>query len=484
MAHGANSFQETAQLVVNLLPESDANLVNTVGSWSVTSGNATVATDADMLVFPGIEYSPRHSLRITPTDTNPVTLTVDNVSSAIEDRGDDFSFHYRIKSDRNVTAKTTLTRISSSDSTVREELCASNRWSIVRAEPIDIPQTTSTQSFSVEIEISGHEQVPLYLSLPVAYIEFSFTRNSFIRECVTLLPDVLLQKDSQQQFPSFPMARMMDVGLGYAGLSDQQRKHFRYRDIESGKDLDDVHTLSGMVEPDVVTDEFVKWLSQFSGITLLGSSTSTTAWGNLPTTWSTIQSSVDDIDAEDMAIVSISRDGSGTVTATVSSSDASGLQIGDQVKVFGTTDFDGTFTLTDVATSSPNSTLEWSDAGSVTTESSGSVTYLEWSEIEFYDVATAGLYEYWRWQLETNYNGYKAGTITSIEESAKYFLSGAQECRVTDHYGGDRWAIHIETLTSETPGGVVGTPSDIVLGAVALTVPAGFIVTHSCVASL
>jgi len=39
-------------------------------------------------------------------------------------------------------------------------------------------------------------------------------------------------------------------------------------------------------------------------------------------------------------------------------------------------------------------------------------------------------------------------------------------------------------LTSETPGGVVGTPSDIVLGAVALTVPAGFIVTHSCVASL
>lgn len=481
MSHNVTDMQRTANLVVNLLPDRDKYLVNTTGSWSVTSGNATISSDANMLPIAGI---PNHSLLVTPTDTNPVTLTVNNVSSTTADRGDDFAFLFRIKGERNLGITTTLARVSSTDSTSRTETATANRWSIIRGTPVDVPQVTATQAFSIAIEIEDHEQTAFFISMPVAYMEYAFTRNSFLRECITLMPSVLLQSDSEQTYPSFPMSRMMDVGLGYAGLADQQRKHFRYRDIASGKDENDPDTLSGLVDAVAVDDDYVQWLSQFTGVTLLGSSTSTTAWGSLPSTWSGIQSTVDDTDSEDMAIVSISRDGSGVVTATVSSSDAFGVQTGDEVKVFGTTDFNGTFTLTDVTTGSPNSTLEWSDAGSATTESSGSVTYLEWSEIEIYDVATAGLLEYWRWQLQTNYNGYKAGTIGSIKESAKYFLTDNKECRVTDHYGGDRWAIHIETLTSETPGGTLGNPSDVILGAVSLTIPAGFIVTHACVSSL
>lgn len=481
MAHYISDTQRTAGLVVNLLPDSDKYLINTTGSWSVTSGNATISSDANMLPLANIQ---NHSLMVVPTNADPITLTVNNVSSTVKDHGDDFSFLFRIKGERNLDVTTTLARINSTDSTSRNETAIANRWSIIRGTPIDVPETTATHDFSMTIEISQHEQTTFYMSMFVAYMEYAFTRNSFLRECVTLMPSVLLQSDSEQTYPSFPMARMMDVGLGYAGLADQQRQHFRYRDIASGKDEDHVHSLSGLVEPTAVDDEYVPWLSQFTGVTLLGSSTSTTAWGSLPSTWSGIQSTVDDTDSEDMAIVSISRDGSGVVTATVASSDAFGVQIGDEIKVFGTTDFNGTFTLTDVTTSSPNSTLKWSDAGSVTTESSGSVTYLEWSEIEIYDVATAGLFEYWRWQLQTDYNGYKAGTINSIKESAKYFLTDNKQCRVTDHYGGDRWAIHIETLTTETPGGTLGNPSDVVLGAVALTIPAGFIVTHACVSSL
>lgn len=480
MTHVNAVFTEDPNLTKNLLSHSDAELINTVGSWTVTSGNASLVSTAS---FSPVDFYNAHSLKITPTNTDPITLTVDNIVVMSDASGDDVSFHCRFYGSRNITFATTITNVTSSSTSTREEVCPSNRWSIVRGEPVDVPITTADQTFSFTFQISDHDGQVCYISLPTAYLEYAFTGNAFMREMTTLLPRVIVEQDSEQQYPTFPLARFAELGLSFAGLAMRQRERFRYRDAMAGRDENDPSTLSQLVDPTVCDDTFVPWLAQFAGIKLLGSSTSTTAWGNLPGTWAT-QSLADEAASEDLAIVTISRDGAGEVTAVVSSADAQGLEAGDVISVFGTTDFNGSFTLTEVTDASPNSTMKWDDAGSVTSETSGSITHVEWIELETYDVATAGLTAYWRWQLQTKYNGYKAGTVEAIEESAKYFLSDTQSCRVTTHYGGDRWAIHIETLTSETPGGVTGVASDLIVETVSSTIPAGFTYSHACVTSL
>jgi len=480
MSHIAVQFNENPNVVQNLLPYADGELINTVGSWTVTSGNASLTSTAS--VSPTDRYA-AHSLRVTPTNSDPVVLSIDNVVVGSANGGDDLSFHCRFYGTRNITFTTTLMNDTASLTTVRSEVCPSNRWSIVRGEPVDIPTTTASQTFSFDFQVEGHEGQQFYISLPTVYLEYAFTSNLFMREVVTLLPRVLVEQDSTQTYPTFPLSRLAELGTAFAGLAMRQMSRFRYRDAMSGRDPSDPTTLSELVDPTVCDDAFVPWLAQFAGIELLGSTTSTTAWGNLPGTW-TQQSLADETASEDISIVTITRDGAGEVTAVVASADAQGLQVGDVISVFGTTDFNGTFTLTGVTEATPNSTLVWNDAGSATSESAGSVTHVEWIELETYDVATAGLSAYWRWQLENKYNGFKAGTLKSIEDSAKYFLNDTKACRVTDHYGGDRWAIHIETLTSETPGGTTGVSSDLIVETVSLTIPAGFTYTHECVASL
>lgn len=93
--------------------------------------------------------------------------------------------------------------------------------------------------------------------------------------------------------------------------------------------------------------------------------------------------------------------------------------------------------------------------------------------------------EYLEWQLSSSYHGRASGSRQAILESAKQVLiktvdgsSSTQSVSLTPKFGGDPWAIRIQTISNETLDANVGESSDIVLSAVEPARPLGYKITH------
>lgn len=99
------------------------------------------------------------------------------------------------------------------------------------------------------------------------------------------------------------------------------------------------------------------------------------------------------------------------------------------------------------------------------------------------NLATAG--DYTEWQLRNSYYGRAAGSRQSMIDSAKRVLiktdDGEQSTlgvSLTPKFGGNPWAIRIQTLANETLDAIAGESSNLVLSAVELSRPLGFEITH------
>jgi hypothetical protein len=472
----------------NLLDFNDWVLNENTGSWQITSGNAFLSLSSSQKA---LDFLPNRSLRIRPSNNGPVVLSINGIETSIDDGGDDLSFHARVKCLNPISSNIKIFRLSSDSFSEKFSVSPSERWSIIRAQPIEVPISNQRSVFSIEITFADHQGKDIFLALPTAYLEYAFVRNPVLREALRQLPEIFLEIDSEQTDPTNPMLRLFEIASAWGGYSEKLRQQFRYLDIETAQNENLQGFKSALVDPAATEERFLPWLAQFTGIFLLGSRTATTAWGSLPPNWDELLE-VDDFTSIDIEIISISRDSEGLVTAVVDNETAYGLEVGDIVLVYGTSDFnvtpdDGGVALISVTNEITTSTLQWFDAGDVASESAGYVNFVEWKEIEEFGAATAGLSEYWRWQIETHYNGYQAGTVEAIKESAKFFLTGEKFCEVKTHVANDstwedRWNITVKTLVNETPGGTIGSlSSPVVLDAVSKTKPAGFVLNHSIV---
>lgn len=572
MSHG-DEFRKFSEFAVNKLPAADYQFASESGSWSVSAGNATITVDADNKPYSN-GYS---SLKLTPSDTSDFTIDCNSVTTSATDQRDDIVLHALVKSSVTCSATIAVTNSEGLTGTSRTVAVPANRWFVIRGEGIDIPQSTSRYELSFSVTFSNHTaSTPIYFAYPTVMADFAFTDNMFVRECVPLIPEVLVVKDSEQTYPSFPMLRLLDVGATYSGLAFEQYDHFRYSDIEAGKDTNDTTTLSGLVNVANAEEEYLPWLSQFAGVKLAGAKAGTTPWENLVgsgalTTWSDVMSEADDDGFDAIDIVSIARAASGDVTVTVNSGDwpspapeteetiivagttsfdgqheinavnagsyeiiyndgvewgsltrdGSGnvvgyiksdstskyldyipnwAEVGTNITVSNVTDasFNGAFAITEINRSA--ATISWNDGSStsavatdegygayVVSESSvGQVTQVDtsWLDLELYDLAATSLSSFYRDQISYAYGGYKGGSYSSLNMAVKQFLRDTKTVQITKRYGGDNWAILVETLTSETPNGVDDTEAEVVVDMINISKPVGFVVTHLCRATL
>ena len=203
---------------------------------------------------------------------------------------------------------------------------------------------------------------------------------------------------------------------------------------------------------------------------------------------------------------SLTRDSSGNVVGYIDPSSATHqlnppdwAVVGGTIDIAGVTDtsFNGSFTIT--AINAPANTISWNDGTTTAaTESTGFGSYFinesgvgtitqvdsSWLDLELYDLAASSLEEFYRSQIRNAYNGYKAGSLASLELATKEFLKDTKTVSITQHYQNDQWSILIETLTSETPEGVDDTASEVIENVIIKAKPAGYVVTHLCRATL
>lgn len=83
-----------------------------------------------------------------------------------------------------------------------------------------------------------------------------------------------------------------------------------------------------------------------------------------------------------------------------------------------------------------------------------------------------------RWQVDTAFFGRKAGSLEALRETVKYALTGTKFTTVYRHYLGNPWHIKIYTKTAETPGGVEGQSSQLILDLIQKAKPVGYEFFH------
>ena len=481
MAHLTN-FELAPRVVGNRLANTDQIVDATLGSWTVTSGNATLT--------PVFNMTPDEStafivMQIDASDTDDIVLTCDNTATEHDDITDYMTLMTQVKSTKDllVTMKLERFRGATPLSEERTVAVAGDRWNVVRGEPLFLPRATEAYVVKPTITIANHAQYPVYLYRPVIYPEFGFRRNTMLREIAAYMPRVFLEKDREQSYPRYPLLRLLDIGTGYGSMAIEQYKHFFFRDPETGSLNPDVLSLSGLIEPSIADDAYLPWLGSITGNELLGDSPSTTPWANFPSTWQDWLTEIDTDTYTQMTITAISNDGAGEVTVTVSSSLESWCVIGAVVDIGGTTAFDGQFEITSVTGGSNQFTYNDASTVAASSEATGTADFVDnsWEEIERYQLVSTTVEDFWRWQLENSYYARKAGTLTSIQQTLELVLTG------TKSYSIDTSApfyIVIQTLTSETLDGITGEASELILGVLENVRPVGNILTHECVTSL
>ena len=397
MATSSDAAESLSGSCRNLLDPEDFYFNTSTGTWQTTNGTSSV----DFSFRFKNQY---HTLKATPSSSSQVTLQHGQIQLPSLYKNDFITFYGHIYCESKVTVTVTVTSSYGDSSSVTTVLNALT-WGIVRGPEIQVPPTEGNTGFTTTIQIVNHNNSAIYLAHPVLTNTYAIRNNLFLRMCMERMPVFFIEKDSEQTAPNFPMLRLMDVGLAYAGKAVDELDSFPYLDIASGYDATDNSTKSSLVEPQVANKEFLPWLAQIVGTKLSQSAGGSTPWGNLPTTWASFVSLIDTGDA--------------------------------------------------------NATADW-------------------EEIETYNTSDNNFVQGRRDQITTARIGHNAGTKTAIIDSTETVLTGTKTVNYIVDPIANPWTITLETLTSETPGGVHDEDSETVINAVEKSRPMGFTIQHIC----
>ena len=397
MATSSDAAESLSGSCRNLLAPEDFYFNTSTGTWQTTNGTSSV----DFSFRFKNQY---HTLKVTPSSSSQVTLQHEQIQLPSSYKNDFITFYGHIYCESKVTVTVTVTSSYGDSSSVTTVLNALT-WGIVRGPEIVVPPTEGNTGFTTTIQIVNHNNSAIYLAHPVLTNTYAIRNNLFLRMCMERMPAFFIEKDSEQTAPNFPMLRLMDVGLAYAGKAVDELDSFPYLDIAGGYDATDDSTKSSLVEPQVANKEFLPWLAQIVGTKLSQSAGGSTPWGNLPTTWASFVSLIDTGDA--------------------------------------------------------NATADW-------------------DEIETYNTSDNNFVQGRRDQITTARIGHNAGTKTAIIESAQTVLTGTKTVNYIVDPIANPWTITLQTLTSETPGGVHDEDSETVINAVEKSRPMGFTIQHIC----
>jgi hypothetical protein len=481
MTRSADALSKISSHYTNFLEQDDTYFISSSGSWTAT--NASLVVENTRL-FRGFYKTLSVQALSSGSPFTDVEITHEPFLVSAEYLGDSIDATAFFFASTPVEIAVKIENSISQSITTEYFFVPASTWTLIKSDTLPVPTNVVNQTFSATFYIRSSSGLFNFLfAHPVAKNAYGFADNLFLRETIARMPRFLIDLDAEQSRPKYPMTRFIDVGLAYADRAFRQALDFRYRDISEGYIESDDSTKSTLVDPSIVDADYLPWLAQFVGIKLDRLASGTTPWRNLPSSWEGFHEDIDPAADITYSISSISRDGSGTVTAVVSTSPTE-INIGDTVTIEGASTFNGQFELTDVDTGT--NTLTWSQDGSAVSGSTGTVTLVdtEWIEIETLDTTDANYIPSRRELVEDRRTGYDSGTCKSIRDAIRYLLTGTKTIDVSFDPIQNPWKIYIKTLTSETPSGVTGQESALLLSELNKVRPMGFKIYHECVSSL
>ena len=164
----------------------------------------------------------------------------------------------------------------------------SGDWYLVRTDSLSVPITPTTGKYRISLSYavtSATSGESVILHYPTVYEQLALMRNDYVMDCWDVLPFLFKNNDNETPLPSYPLLRMMEIGMQAHGVINDIAAGFQYVDISDGKDLTDENTLSLLVQPSRIPREYIFWVAQFTGTQLLNPTAGATPWANIPATW-------------------------------------------------------------------------------------------------------------------------------------------------------------------------------------------------------
>jgi hypothetical protein len=245
-------------------------------NYRSASGGTVLSDGSDWAVTGGvIEYisteflsKRRFVIRIAPSGSGPVTLTLPEEALRLGANGKKLSFNAKVKPLSQCFVSTLLEVDGGSSDEAFGSLIPGGLYSAVQSNAERVPSDEEGHSVSVSITFTLHEGSNIYLTYPNLIDDEAFYSNIYIPLLRNFMPDFYWEIDSSQKHPSYPFHRFFDVLTTTANeVYREYSAIYPYERFEVGSTalLPEAVSKSVLVDPFAVREKYIPWLSQFTG---------------------------------------------------------------------------------------------------------------------------------------------------------------------------------------------------------------------------
>lgn len=229
--------------------------------WSSTNSNLSIISTEFITTL-------RHVCRLAPSGTNDIELSLPTQYIPSGYSGSNISFNAKLKPSSEASITTLLSVDGETTPIGNQQRLSGGVYGAIQSNVVAIPDDASEHTVSILVTISGHDGGNIYLTYPNLIDDLAFYQNDIVRLSRNFMPDFYWEIDSQQQYPTAPYHRLIDVLT--SGIDETKKEYssiypFNRYEVDYADELKESWALSSLVDPSNVRDRYINWLAQFTG---------------------------------------------------------------------------------------------------------------------------------------------------------------------------------------------------------------------------
>jgi hypothetical protein len=481
---------------VNLIPNRNSLYSDTSNDWAGL--NATTLRSGIKIFSPTKDKNDQvdlayYALQISPvTHGNDFGTYLPSLSISAENSQKWIQVQFMVYSEQTFTADLRLDfdEVNAIDvvppiERLRDVLART--WTVIRTEPIQVPETSVDITASVIFNTFGPINTHVYIAIPSVIVINKLYDNRFVHLVVQQMPDFYMdQVEVNVGLSSVGGAvaatkRFLDVGLNEANAGlELYLSYFKF-DKENGFDptnpIMPLTHRSALVDAQSADENTRKWLVQFSGRSLTTIGDYCGSIFGFPQTVPLIDANITYTGVQTTS-ASLSRT-DGLVSTNVFALAPEFYEGTGVVMVRSNTNnfssFNGIYIL---SKEGDTSKLWWyQDVPDDVSADVYTIKELDFESVKKYSFDRASFEKY---QISTGNYGLNSGTLKAIEDTVKTLLTGTKTI-VADY--DTKWQINIQTKVSETPTFyLTDNPYSVLEEVIKPILPVGYSVAFSLLA--
>ena len=229
--------------------------------WSSTNSTLSIISTEFITTL-------RRVCRLAPSGTNDIEISLPSQYLPFGYCGKNISFNAKIKPSSQATVTTLLSVDGETTPTGNQQTLSGGVYGAIQSNVVTIPDDAVDHEVSVLITVSGHDGGNIYLTYPNLIDDLAFYQNDIVRLSRNFMPDFYWEIDSQQQYPTAPYHRLIDILTSAIDTVKSEYSSiypFNRYEVEDASDLKESWALSSLVDPTNVRAKYINWLAQFTG---------------------------------------------------------------------------------------------------------------------------------------------------------------------------------------------------------------------------